>query len=169
MAGLDVAPQVRTEATTLTLNGAAVRSGRGGHSEYLVALYLERPTPDAERILASEQPTRIQMTFLDRFSALRIARELLDELSMNVEPQALARIKPQVDQLTGLAPRQFMRGDQIELDYLPGQGTQVAINGAVLGILPGRELYTALLSLWLGPRPVSRDFKAALLERGSVP
>ena len=41
------------------------------------------------------------------------------------------------------------QGDVILLDYTPGTGTRVMVNGDPKGMLTGGEFYSALLRLWL--------------------
>ena len=55
------------------------------------------------------------------------------------------------------------KGDQIWLDYLPGKGTRVSINGKTAGTVPGDDFYPSLLRVWLGESPVTSDLKKAML------
>lgn len=54
-------------------------------------------------------------------------------------------------------------GDEIILDYTPGQGTRVSIAGKDLGTIDGADFNRALLSIWLGANPVDEDLREALL------
>jgi len=54
-------------------------------------------------------------------------------------------------------------GDVILLDYQPAIGTQLTLNGTLRGTIPGRQLYTALLKIWLGEQPAQDDLKLKLL------
>ena len=56
-------------------------------------------------------------------------------------------------------------GDEILLDYLPGRGTGVTVNGVERGVIAGKDFNDALLAVWPGEAPVSAEFKAALLGR----
>ena len=49
------------------------------------------------------------------------------------------------------------------LDYVPGTGTKVSVNGAELGIVEGHDFNAALLRVWIGASPVDKDLKAGLL------
>ena len=56
------------------------------------------------------------------------------------------------------------KGDIVALDYLPEAGAQVVVNGRVVGRpVPDRNLYRALLRIWLGDAPVDAKLKRALL------
>ena len=54
-------------------------------------------------------------------------------------------------------------GDQVWLDYVPGSGTSVLVNGDVRGVIPGSDFNAALLSVWLGREPVSESLKKAMV------
>jgi hypothetical protein len=52
----------------------------------------------------------------------------------------------------------------IDLDWHPGGGTQVTIDGKPAGQpIEGEDFYRALLRIWLGDKPVQDDLKKALL------
>ena len=88
-------------------------------------------------------------------------------LEDNVPVAELKRLKPQLGRL-----QQAMtsiggvnEGAVIQFDFVPGQGTIVRIGGDVRDTIEGEELARALLSIWLGPRPVQSDLKDALMGR----
>jgi hypothetical protein len=56
------------------------------------------------------------------------------------------------------------KGMAITLDWLPGTGTQMTVDGRNTGApIAGEDFYRALLRIWLGPKPVQDDLKKALL------
>ena len=54
-------------------------------------------------------------------------------------------------------------GDQVWLDYVPGSGTRVSINGVLQGTIAGADFNAALLAVWLGRYPVSESLKNAMV------
>jgi len=54
-------------------------------------------------------------------------------------------------------------GDVINIDFVPGAGTRVAINGEHRGVIPGREFNNALVDIWLGEEPADSKLKKAML------
>ena len=58
------------------------------------------------------------------------------------------------------------KGEIIILDYAPENGTKVIIAGVEKGVIPGKDFNDAMLSIWLGDKPVSKDLKAKLLGSG---
>ena len=62
------------------------------------------------------------------------------------------------------ARKKLVAGDSFSVDYVPGVGTSVLVNGKAQDE-PVREpeFFTAMLSIWLGPNPPDDALKAALL------
>jgi len=54
-------------------------------------------------------------------------------------------------------------GDIVLLDYVPGKGTAVKINGVEKGIVEGEDFNKALLDIWLGEEPADDGLKDAML------
>jgi hypothetical protein len=59
-------------------------------------------------------------------------------------------------------------GNVITLNYIPGTGTQLGLDGQSKGTpIPGEDFYRALLRIWLGEDPVDQSLKKALLGQTS--
>ena len=54
-------------------------------------------------------------------------------------------------------------GDRYSLTYIPGRGTELALNGEPKGIIEGAEFAQAVFSIWLGPKPIDNTFKKQIL------
>jgi hypothetical protein len=51
----------------------------------------------------------------------------------------------------------------VDVDYLPGTGTQIRINGESKGTIEGEDFHKATLKIWLGDAPASTGLKKAML------
>ncbi len=51
----------------------------------------------------------------------------------------------------------------VNVDYIPGTGTQVGINGESKGAIEGEDFHQATLRIWLGDAPASTGLKKAML------
>mgnify|MGYP003395697742 CR=1 FL=1 len=118
----------------LVLNGAGVRT-RVFFKVYVGALYLQKKTGDAKAVLSDAGAKRV------------------------------AKLDPQVMQLEGIfnAVKAVKTGDTILLDFAPGTGTRVTVNGESRGVIPGEEFSRALLRVWLGDQPADAALKKAML------
>ena len=78
-------------------------------------------------------------------------------------------LAPRVALLTGIMSemKEANIGLSIDLDWLPGAGTQVTIGGQPSGKpIAGEDFYRALLRIWLGDDPVQGDLRKSLLGQG---
>jgi hypothetical protein len=49
------------------------------------------------------------------------------------------------------------------LDYIPGTGTRVTVDGAVKATIKGEDFFRALLKIWIGAKPVDGRLRDAML------
>lgn len=80
----------------------------------------------------------------------------------NNPDQQLAKLQTRLETLVSYFP-DLKAGDVVLLDYIPGQGTYVSINGEKKGVIAGADFYAALLDVWLGEEPADDDLKEAML------
>jgi hypothetical protein len=59
--------------------------------------------------------------------------------------------------------RDVKPGDRYSFTYIPGIGSQIALNGKILGTISGLDFAHGMLSIWLGPNPLDQTLKKALL------
>lgn len=164
VAGVEVPETVTVDGTRLVLNGAGVRR-KLFVKVYVGALYLPRPRRDPAAIVAADEPQRVEMRILYRRIGVRRLRESWEEgLRRNHPPERLADLRPAIERYYATL-RPVRRGDVVTLTYRPGVGTEVAVNGEVADVIPGRGLFAALLGVWLGPRPPDEALKAAMLGK----
>ena len=167
VAGVKLPDRLRVSAAgpELVLNGAGLRT-RFFIKVYAGGLYLEKKSPTADAVLALQGPKRVSMHLLRNVSAKQILDALHDGVAANNSPAELAKLRPQLDALDGVmnALGPIKEGDVVTLDYVPGSGTVVTVNGQAKGKpIAGTALYDALLRVWLGDDPVQDDLKKALL------
>ncbi len=168
---IEIAEQLSAgqELPALQLNGAATRYFFGMVPVYIGALYLEQPANNSQQIITQDSAKRMQFVMRRDVRARKIAEALSDALSTNLDETELLQLQPQIDQLMALYGNVTLHtGDVSSLDYLPGQGTRLIMDGKEKGRVPGKTLYDALLKVWIGHSPVSREFKAAILG-GAAP
>ncbi|MDO8330085.1 MAG: chalcone isomerase family protein [Fluviicoccus sp.] len=164
--GVRLADNVRVNNQPMFLSGAGLRS-KFFVRVYVCALYLSERISSPEGVIASRKTRRIELHMLRSMQASAIHEAMMKGLEDNVSAAELKRLKPQLGRL-----QQAMtsiggvnEGDVIQFDFVPGQGTIVRIGGDVRDTIEGEELARALLSIWLGPKPVQSDLKDALMGR----
>jgi long-chain acyl-CoA synthetase len=164
--GVKLADRVRVNdgGPDLVLNGAGVRT-RAFFRIYVGALYLQQKAATPQAVLADAGPKRVAMHLLRDLTAGQLFSALNDGLKGNHTPADLANLEPQVKQLEGIfnAVKAAKAGDTILLDYVPGTGTRVVVNGDSKGVVAGEGFNRALLRIWLGDQPADGALKKAML------
>ena len=148
----------------LVLNGAGVRT-RFIFRVYVGALYLTHKLRSDAAVIEDAGPQRIALHMLRELSAEQFVAALEDGLRKNHIAEQLAALDQRVRQLRGIfaAIGAAKEGDAISIDYLPGIGTRITVNGKERGTVPGEDFHRALRRIWLGEQPADSDLKQALL------
>jgi hypothetical protein len=64
------------------------------------------------------------------------------------------------------AKKKLATGENFSVDWVPGQGTTVLINGKAQGEpIKEPEFFSALVKIWLGHSPADAQLKEALLGK----
>ena len=169
VAGIRVPLQARVGGVELVLNGAGLRRFLFV-DVYVIGMYFSERTASARIAIDAPGPKRIALIFAREVSVQSLVDALYEGIRDNSTETEFKELKGPADELSAimLPLRTAKKGDIVALDYLPSAGAQVVVNGQVVGPpVPGRDLYRALLKIWLGEFPVDSDLKRKLL-RGPV-
>lgn len=150
----------------LQLNGAGPRRKLMVAKVYVAALYLAVKRNTADGVIADDGPKRLAIHVLhDEISAEEMVAMLNDGLSANNRLPELGRIEARIRELATMmrSVGRIKAGGVILLDYLPGIGTRVTINGVARITIPGEDFHRSLMRVWLGERPVDGRLKRMLL------
>jgi hypothetical protein len=106
------------------------------------------------------------MHFLyDKVEKASLVEAWSDGFSNNTPADRLTALQQRIDQFNAMFT-DAKKGDVIVLDYIPNQGTKVTIAGTEKGVIPGKDFNDAMLLIWLGDKPVTKDLRAKLLGAG---
>lgn len=150
----------------LVLNGAGVRYKMFFINVYVGALYLTAKKSDADEIIADSGPKRVAMHILiDELTAQELTASLNNALAANHIPAELALIESRIRDLNRMMNSigVIKKGGVIHLDYLPGTGTRVTVNGEKKIIIKGEDFFQAMLRIWIGRKPVDGRLRDAML------
>jgi hypothetical protein len=162
IAGIPVPESVTFNNTALVLNGAGIRK-KLFIKIYVGALYLTAKRTNVSEILADREAKRITMNFLYKeVSAERLAEGWNKGFNDNNSIEELKKLQERINLFNSLFTV-VRKGDVIQLDYMPNEGTRVWINDTIKGTVPGEDFYQALLKIWLGPKPAEAELKDAML------
>lgn len=144
------------------LRGAALLRYRVLLKGYVAALYLG-PGVGSERALA-DVPRRLEIEYFWAIPADAFARTTTDLIARNADAAARERLADPLEKLNALY-RDVQAGDRYALTYVPGKGTELALNGVPLGVVEGAEFSSALFAIWLGDQPLDEMLRERLLAR----
>lgn len=161
LAGVTLPDKAEVNGQSLVLNGMGLRK-KFVIKVYVAGLYLPQKEKNAQKILSGDTPHRMVMHFLYGVSKDQMCDAWNEGLAANT-PNASADVKKAFTTLCSwMEP--IDKGRQLVMTYVPGEGTQVEVNGKVKGTIPGAAVADAILATWIGPKPgPGEDFKKALL------
>lgn len=164
VAGTRLADRVHLGGGDLQLNGAGVRSILF-LDLYVAALYLDVKSASGAKVLADVGEKRMALHLLRDIDANRLHSGLSKAIAANHTLAELSALRVQIDEFALIFRKigEIREGDAVTLDYLPGSGTVVGVNGVDKGMVKGASFYGALLKIWLGDQPVQDDLKQKLL------
>ena len=161
-AGVTLPETYTLNGQSLVLNGAGIRS-KFFFKIYVGALYLATATDDAASALAEPGAKSMQMAMLYKeVDADKITEGWRSGFEANLPPGDLGRLTARLQRFNSLFPA-LHKGDHVYMDFVPGQGTRVTINGDLRGHIEGDDFFAALLQVWIGQHPADEDLKRGLL------
>ncbi len=165
VAGVKFADQVEAAGQPLVLNGAGLRR-KFIFKVYAMALYLPARATSAAAAIDATGPKRVEIAMLRDVDAQTFSDALREGIEANHSEAEVKALEPRLKQLEAVMQKVGTAKDgmRIWLDWVPGAGTQVSIDGAPADApIPGEDFYRALLRIWLGPHAVQDNLKQALL------
>ena len=163
--GVKLDDKVQVANVPLVLNGAGVRSILF-FKMYVAGLYLAEKKIGAEAVLADAGAKRIALhVVVGEGETERFLHGFRSGIEKNQGEKELAALRERMDALDQMfaAIKRVKKGDVIAFEWLPGNGVSVSLNARELGRIAGEDFFRALLSIWIGEKPVNGDLKKALL------
>jgi len=150
----------------LVLNGAGKRV-KVVFDVYVAALYTTAKTADAAAVItpATPAPRRIELRMLRNVDAKTMYESFAEGMEANIGKDGMKKYADQVAALSKIfaEAKSAAKGDAIQIDFIPAQGTQITIRGKPHPAIPGDDFASAMLSIWLGAKPAQESLKKKLL------
>ncbi len=141
MEGVDLAPTVTAYGQKLVLNGSAVRK-RGYFKADVTALYLPEKMSSPDAIYKLDGVRRIQLNILRRFTSSTITRIFLADFKEAATEEEFKRLIGPIGQIGAAYAnvKEVVKGDVVNLDWVPGRGWLATHNGKSLNEVDGKPL-----------------------------
>jgi len=160
--GVSFPDRYQLGGTLLHLTGVGLLRYRVLFKGYVAALYLGERGP-AQRAL-DDVPRRLEIEYFWSIPAAGFAEATDRGIARNVDTETQRRLRSRIDQLNALY-EDVEPGDRYTLTYVPGRGTELALNGQPRGVIAGADFSSALFSIWLGDDPLDAKLRDQLLAR----
>lgn len=160
VAGVRLPTTARVGEQDLSLRGADLLRWKWVVKIYVAALYL--PPQVARAQVLDDGPRCIAFHYRRGFTAGQLVEATNATITRGLDPATIAAITPALTAFNALY-RPVKEGDVMAIDYQPGVGTTMRLNGAVVGTVPGAAFARALFAIWIGDQAVDDDLKEALL------
>lgn len=148
----------------LKLNGASMRILYGVVDTYIGKLYVENPETDPDALIEADEFKRMVFKIvMKRISGRRIAKAMYEALQLNVTREEARVLEDRLQLLVTMFDSSLKKGQESYVEWVPSEGSRIVLNGEVKGMIPGKDLYDALLRIWIGENPVGSTFKRQVL------
>jgi hypothetical protein len=153
-------PEISIEGRTVPLRGTGRLVWMRLVTVYDAALYL--PLDIAARDVLTDVPKQLELSYHVSIEGHKFGESATPFLEKNVPKEALAKLKPRIEQLNKLY-RDVKEGDRYALTYAPGKGTTLSLNNTPLGTIEGADFAAAYYAIWLGAKPISDSMRDELI------
>lgn len=160
LAGTSMPESIDVAGESLVLNGMGLRK-KSIIKVYVAGLYLPEKQNSAESILAADTARRTVMEMRFGVSAKKMCGAWEEGLENNTV-DASAEVRSDFETLCSYMD-DLEKGDNMTITYVPGEGTEVTINGSSKGTIAGKDFADAMFACWIGPKPPGAAFKKGLL------
>ncbi|MGQ0811309.1 MAG: chalcone isomerase family protein [Nitrospiraceae bacterium] len=160
--GVTFSDSYQAGSITMPLLGVGLAKFLLAIKVYVAALYLGQGTKPEQAL--QDVPKRLEISYFRSIKAADITRASEKNLSDNVSQDAIAALRLRLDRLHRLY-EDVKPGDRYALTYLPGVGTELALNGHRKGVVEGADFAAAYFAIWLGPDPINDALKDGLMNR----
>ncbi len=170
LAGVHLDDRASVGPANLLLNGAGVRS-KLIFKVYVIGLYLDLKTDQADIILDNAGPKRVTLVMLRDVDSQELVAAFKEGIAKNTWPGMLQALETSIRDFSTIFEviKQLKKGDVILIDYVQGFGTTISLNGVPQGHVDGDlQFYRAMLGIWLGKDPIDDDLKEKLLGKKAI-
>lgn len=167
VAGVKLEDSIDLQGSKLLLNGAGLRT-KVVFKVYVAGLYLNKKAATPEEVLAATGPKRMSLTMLRDIDAGELGKLFTKGVEDNTPKAEIGKLIPGLVRMGQLFADQknLKSGDNVLIDWVPGTGTTLTINGK-LQPEPFKEpeFFNALMRIWVGDKPADGKLKDALLGK----
>jgi len=167
VAGVKFPPTLQLAGSTLQLNGAGIRY-KFVVKVYTAGLYLTAKATTLDAVMAAPGPKRMHVVMLREIDATELGRLFTRGMQDNAPREEFSKSIPGTLRMADIfsSKKKLLAGETFGVDWTPGLGTSVLVNGKPQGEpIKEPEFFNALIRIWLGASPADAQLKDALLGK----
>jgi len=164
-AGVKYEPTAQVGGRALQLNGAGIRY-KAVFKVYTAGLYLNAKANTPEEVFANPGAKRLHIQMLRDIDGNELGKLFTKGMEQNASREEFSKAINGVLRIADIfaTKRNLSTGENFSIDWLPGKGSQIFVNGKPQGEpVKEAEFYNVLLKIWLGKSPADDQLKDALL------
>ena len=158
--GVRFAPTVDAGGARFDLNCVGLLRYKVFIKASVAAFYLGAGVAPEDAL--ADVPKRLELHYFWSIGSTDFAKAADRLVRENVDSKTLEQLGPRIAQINGLY-EDIRPGDRYALTYVPGVGTELALNGHRKGVIPGADFADAYFRIWLGERPLDTALRDRLL------
>lgn len=155
----------RPDSTQLFLKGAGLRT-RFMLKVYVIGLYAPQGA-ELPALLAKETAKRVELVLKRNVEKAKMISALTESIEKNTTTEEFKNLAADLAAFAGMFnDKDFHEPNRTSIDYTPGTGLTVQVNGETRGkVVANPDFAAALFKVWLGDKPADADLKAELLGK----
>lgn len=158
--GVSFPDQLAIGEATVPLRGTAVMKWKRMVKVHASACWLPSGQTDA----LADVPKAFELHYFHDIDAADFRKATEESLEASTSPEAIAALRPRIERFNALY-QDIKEGQRYRLTYRPGVGTELAKDGAPLGIIEGADFAQAIFGIWLGPKAIDDGFRDRVLGK----
>jgi Chalcone isomerase-like len=158
---------VQIGSSKLQLNGAGIRY-KAIFKVYTAGLYLATKANTPEAVLAAPGAKRIHIVMLRDIDGNELGKLFTRGMQDNAPREEFSKSIAGTLRMADIfsARKKLLAGENFSIDWVPGVGTSVLVDGKAQGEpIKEPEFFSALMKIWLGNSPADARLKEALLGK----
>ena len=149
------------------LNGVATHTELS-QEQFIAGLYTSTLSTERNDILLREEDKRMQVRVTaDSITPRRFRRMWIEGMAINASSSELEKHSENMAAFSNMLRVRLAAGDIFTVDRT-GSAVNVIINGTTLGTINDPTFFDLLLRTWIGPVPLSSNFRDSLLKAGET-
>ena len=167
VAGVKYERNLTLAGAPLQLNGAGIRY-KVIFKVYTAGLYLAAKAATPEAVLATPGPKRLHIVMLREIDANELGKLFTKGMEQNAPREEFSKSINGILRMSDIfsSKKKLTPSENFSVDWIPGSGTVVTVNGAVQGEpIKEPEFFQALMKIWLGKSPADSQLKELLLGK----